>query len=239
MARTTGSVARFLDHSLLTPTATRAELVEAAQIALRFQTASLCILPWFVPEASLVLRGSPVAVCTVIGFPHGSVSREAKLREAELALDGGATELDMVVNVSRWKSGDVAEVAREVAEVTSLAHSRSARVKLIFETCLLDADEKVRLCEIAAEAQVDWVKTSTGFSKGGATPEDVALLRQHSPDRVQVKASGGIRTLADVEKYLALGASRIGTSATVTICNDERGLPESGSSLAEANGPTY
>lgn len=219
---TVSSPLAFLDHSLLAPTVTHAELERACQIALEFQVAALCIIPSFVPEAAQRLQGSSVRVCTVIGFPFGYQSTHTKRREVEVALDEGAVELDIVVHVSRVLSGDWQPVEEEIAQLTSLIHARKAQVKWIFETAALSVEQKIRLCAICADAGVDWVKTSTGFGPGGATPEDVALLRKHSPASVQVKASGGIRTLAEVQNYLALGATRIGTSRTELLSAEWR-----------------
>lgn len=206
------SFLHHLDHSLLAPTATEAELEAAARTALELEVAALCIVPYFVPRAAELLRGSDVRVCTVISFPHGNSATAAKLREAELALSDGATELDVVVNVSRVRSGSWGEVDSEIQRLTRLTQDGGGRIKWIFETSALRDEEKIRLCQLCAAAGADWVKTSTGFGAHGATPGDVELLRRHSPPEVQVKASGGITTYAEVERYLALGASRIGTS---------------------------
>jgi len=206
-----------LDHSLLAPTVTRAELERGCQDALELGVAALCIVPYFVPFAAAALRGSGVRTCTVVGFPHGNISAEQKLREAELALGRGAHEIDVVVNLSQVLSDDWPEVETEIGALTMLTHQAGARLKWILETCYLGDARIERLCTIASEHRVDWVKTSTGFGSAGATVEHVGLLRRSCPLTVEVKASGGIRTLAEVERYLRLGASRIGTSRTTQI----------------------
>lgn len=206
-----------LDHSLLAPNSTWRELEDAARVALELEVAALCIVPSFVARASEVLQGSRVAVCTVIGFPHGTTTTAAKLAETHDVLALGAREIDVVVNPSDVLSERWEQVHAEMSSVTRLVHDEGALVKWIFETCLLDDAKKQRLCAISTEVGADWVKTSTGFGAHGATPHDVALLRRHVLDSIQVKASGGIRTLDEVEGYLALGASRIGTSRSTAL----------------------
>ena len=206
-----------LDHSLLAPNSTWSELEDAARVALELEVAALCIIPSFVARATELVAGSRVAVCTVIGFPHGTTTTAAKLAETRDVLALGAREIDVVVNPSDVLSNRWEQVHSEMKAITSLVHDEGALVKWIFETCLLDDAKKQRLCEIASEVGVDWVKTSTGFGAHGATAHDVKLLRSHVPDSIQVKASGGIRTLAEVESYLALGASRIGTSRSSSL----------------------
>lgn len=211
-----------LDHSLLSPTVRFEEMVQACDDALRYGFASVCLLPYFVPEAAKRLKNSPVRVSTVVGFPHGAISKESKFAEASWALKAGAEELDVVINVSKLLSGSMDEVADEIFELTNLTHSRGGKVKWIFENAYLTEDQKLHLCRWCSEARADWVKTSTGFGPSGATVEDVKLMRDACPPDVQVKASGGIRTLAQVETFLALGASRVGTSRTVAIADEWR-----------------
>lgn len=221
-------VARMLDHSLLQPTATLRELEQAVEVGRRYGVATVCIVPYFVRRAAELLVGSDVEVCTTIGFPHGVIAARAKLREVEIALEDGATELDMVVNLSLVRSGRWIEVQEEIGGVLDACRIRRSRLKVIFEMSALSSQEKLKLLSIAAELGVDWVKTSTGFGAGGATFEDVRLMRERSPASVQVKASGGVRSLDQVLEYRRLGASRVGTSATETILGELRqrlGLP--------------
>lgn len=213
----TAAIAALIDHSVLRPTATLAELEAGCLLGRRVGAASVCVLPHFVPRAAALLQGSPTRTSTVIGFPHGGHTLWAKVREAELALEQGATELDAVVNVSLVSSGAWELVADEIHALTRTCHQGGARLKLIFETCYLSRDQKIRLCELSSAAGVDWVKTSTGFGSAGATPEDVRLLREHCPATVSVKASGGIGTLSALLEFHELGANRIGTSRTEEI----------------------
>lgn len=215
-------IAHMIDHGLLRPTMTEAELVSGAELARDLGVASVCVLPYFVPRLSEILGGSAVKTSTTIGFPHGAHSLRTKLFEAQEAIEGGCQELDVVVNVSQVKSHNFASVTREVEQLTELSHAAGRQIKIIFEMCFLDLEEKTRLAEICSDAAVDWVKTSTGFGPGGATEEDVALLISLVPKTVQVKASGGVRTLAQVLRYQALGATRVGTSATQTILEELR-----------------
>ena len=213
-------IASTLDHSLLKPTFTDAELAQACAVARRFDVASVCSLPFTMPRCHELLAGTQVAACTVIAFPLGAATTTVKVAEARQALADGARELDMVVNINQVLSGNWSYVTADIGEVLSVAHDAGQRVKVIFETCYLQNDHKRALCEICSELGADWVKTSTGFGTAGATPDDVRLMREHSAQAVQVKASGGIRTLQQVERYLALGATRIGTSATEAILTE-------------------
>lgn len=214
------TVASLIDHSVLRPTATLADLERGCRDGRAAGVASVCVLPYFVGRAAELLIGSTTVPSTVVGFPHGSTSVENKLFETEAALREGAREIDAVVNVSLVLSGDWKAVQDEIRALVELCHERQGRLKLIFETCYLDRGQKIRLCELASEAGVDWVKTSTGFGPAGATEEDVRLLRAHCPLPVQVKASGGIRTLQQVLRFHELGASRIGTSHTAAILTE-------------------
>ena len=213
-------IASALDHSLLKPTFTLAELERACAIARRFQVASLCSLPFAMTRCRELLAGTSVAPCTVIAFPLGAASTSVKVAEARRALADGARELDMVININQALSGDWSYVSADIGAVLNVAHDAGQRIKVIFETCYLTDEHKRALCDICGELGADWVKTSTGFGTAGATPEDVRLLRTRSVDTVQVKASGGVRTLEQVEQYLALGATRIGTSATERILGE-------------------
>ena len=188
-------IARMIDHSLLNPILTDRDLEEGCEIALKYGVAGVCVLPYFLPRCVEILEDGPVAPGTTVGFPHGGHSTAAKVAEAEYALDEGAEELDMVVNISKVLSEDWEYVREEIRAVTEAVHDRNRKIKVIFETCYLDTDQKVKLCEICGELNVDWVKTSTGFGTAGATMDDVRLLRRHSPPEVQVKAAGGIRDM--------------------------------------------
>ncbi|MBV8551960.1 MAG: deoxyribose-phosphate aldolase [Acidobacteriaceae bacterium] len=214
------AVAALIDHTLLKPEASRADIARVCEEARRFHFASVCINPYWVQLAAEALHGSPLRVCTVIGFPLGASQSRIKMAEAELALSQGATELDMVQNVGALRSGDKTAVREEIAELTALAHSRGAILKVILETCLLTDKEKVTACELAAEAKADFVKTSTGFAAGGATVADVALMRRTVGDSMGVKASGGVRTLIAVREMVHAGATRIGTSSGANIIGE-------------------
>lgn len=215
----TKKLAGMIDHTLLkadaTPEAVRRLCAEARQ----WRFASVCVNGSYVELAARELAGSGVKVCTVVGFPLGAASSAAKAAEARDAVERGADEVDMVLNVGRLKAGDDAYVRDDVAAVRKAAGGRT--LKVILETCLLTDAEKERACRICREAGADFVKTSTGFSSGGATEADVALMRAAvGPDR-GVKASGGIRTRSDAERMIAAGASRIGASASVAICQED------------------
>lgn len=210
------SVAGMIDHTLLGPVATRDHVLAACDEAVRFGFATVCVNGVWVRDAVRRLSSSTVGVCTVIGFPLGANTASVKFFEAETAIADGATELDMVIDIGGLKGGEDARVLREIESVAGVAHDASARLKVILETALLTDDEKVRGCELAVSAGADFVKTSTGFA-GGATVVDVALLRRAVGPFLGVKASGGIRTLADVQSMIAAGATRIGTSNSVAI----------------------
>jgi deoxyribose-phosphate aldolase len=187
---------------------------------LLYNFASVCVNPSHVKLAAQLLKNSDVKVCTVIGFPLGATSTQAKVFETEQALNDGATEIDMVVNIGALKGGDDALVEQDIASVAQAAHQRGALCKVIIETALLSDEEKVRACELAKKAGADFVKTSTGFSSGGATIADVALMRRTVGPGLGVKASGGIRNLADAQSMIAAGATRLGASAGVKIIKE-------------------
>ncbi len=227
------SIAALIDHSLLHPTLTDAELRAGCELARRLSVASVCIKPYAVRLAAEILAGSPVRVGTVIGFPHGSHATEVKVFEAEVACRDGATELDMVVNIGEVLSGDWQYVERDIRAVVDAAHARGAIVKVIFENDFLPDDAtKVRLCEICQRAGADFVKTSTGFgfvkqaggdyNYQGATEHDVQLMREHTSPPLQVKAAGGVRSFAAADSMRRLGATRIGCSATEAILAEEQ-----------------
>jgi deoxyribose-phosphate aldolase len=215
-------IARMIDHSLLQPTLVDEELDAGCRLAAEYGVASVCIKPYYVARAAELLAGSTVKVGTVIGFPHGGHATRIKLAEAEAAMDDGAAELDMVVNVGKVLGGDWRYVEADIAAVGYAAHAREAIVKVIFENCYLKDPHKIRLCEICARVGADFVKTSTGYGAGGATMEDLKLMRAHSPTRVQVKAAGGIRTLDALLEVRALGVTRVGATRTAEMLDECR-----------------
>lgn len=215
-------LAKTIDHSLLQPTLTLDDLNAGCQVALDYDVSSVCILPYYVKRCAEHLAGSTVISSTTIGFPHGGHHTAAKCSEARQAIDDGARELDMVVNISLVRSGRWEEVRRDIAAVADVAHQAGCKVKVIFENCYLDAQQKIRLCEISGELAADWVKTSTGYGSSGATIADVRLMRQHSSPQVQVKAAGGVRDLDTLLEYRAAGATRVGASRTQQILDEAR-----------------
>jgi len=228
MKYTYSDLAKMIDHSVLQPTLTRADLEAGCQLALTYDVASVCILPYYLPRCAAILRGSTVAASTTIGFPHGGHTTGIKLAEARQALADGGQELDMVVNISQVLSGAWDYVRQDIAAVVTLAHDSGAKVKVIFENCYLNSEHKIRLCEICGDLRADWVKTSTGYGTSGATLEDLALMRKHAPPHVQVKAAGGVRDLDTLIKIRELGVSRCGASRTKEMLDDCRqrlGLP--------------
>src|SRR4029077_16800482 len=200
---TYADVAKMLDHSLLQQTLTDAELEEGCRLAREYDVASVCIKPYAVPLAARILQGSTVAVGTTIGFPHGGHTTAVKVYEAERAMDDGARELDMVVNIGKVIGKDWRYVAADVGAVVEAAHRRQALVKVIFENCFLQDEHKEQLCRICGEVGADYVKTSTGYGSTGALDDDLRLMRRCSPPHVKVKAAGGVRTferLVDVRR---------------------------------------
>lgn len=220
MSITPRDIAKMLDHSTLQPYLTQEDVRKGCEIALKYDTASVCARPADMPLVASLLRGSDVRICTVIGFPHGNHKPEIKLAEAQAALEDGCEELDMVLNIGRVIEGDDAYVQAEIKAICDLAHSRKARVKVIIETCYLNDEQKARACKLAAAAGTDWVKTSTGYGTGGCTVEDIRLMRASVPAACQVKGSGGIRDLDTVLAVRAAGATRCGVSATVKIMEE-------------------
>jgi len=215
-------IAKMMDHSLLNPTLTADELEQGCRLALDYGVASVCILPYYLRRCSEVLRRSPVKAGTTIGFPHGGHSTAVKVAEARQALADGGQELDMVVNISAVLGGDWAYVRKDVAAVIDVAHEAGAKVKVIFENCYLSDAQKIKLCEICGELNADWVKTSTGYAPGGATIEDLTLMRKHSPPHVQVKAAGGIRDLDALVRVRDIGVTRSGATRTASILDECR-----------------
>jgi deoxyribose-phosphate aldolase len=216
------SIAKMIDHSLLQPFLTTNELEAGCRLALVYDVASVCILPYYVKRASEILRGSTIQSSSTIGFPHGGHATSIKLAEARQALEDGATELDTVINISEAKSGDWNYVAHEIKLLTRETHAFGAKIKVIFENAYHDEKSKIELCRICGEVGVDWVKTSTGYASTGATLEDLRLMRKHSPARVQVKAAGGIRDLDTLLAAREIGVTRVGASRTSEILEDCR-----------------
>jgi deoxyribose-phosphate aldolase len=214
------AIAKRIDHSLLGPTLGQSELEDGCRLADRYGVASVCIKPYAVPLAARVLRASRVAIGTTVGFPHGGHAVAVKVFEARQALADGATELDMVVNIGQAIGGQWGAIESEIAAVTRVAHDDGAIVKVIFENCYLNDDRKIRLCRICGEVGADYVKTSTGYGTGGATPEDLRLLREYAPATVKLKAAGGIRTLDSMIEVLELGCDRVGASRTAEILDE-------------------
>jgi len=213
-------VAKMIDHSLLKPTLTDRELEAGCRLAVDYNVASVCILPYYLKRCVGILAGGTVKASTTIGFPHGGHTTAIKAAEALRALDDGGEELDMVVNISKVLSGDWAYVAGDIKAVIEPAHARGRKVKVIFENCYLSDAHKIRLCEICGELGADWVKTSTGYGTGGATIEDLKLMRKYSPPSVQVKAAGGVRDLDKLLEVRAAGVTRVGASATAVILDE-------------------
>ncbi|HTP13297.1 MAG TPA: deoxyribose-phosphate aldolase [Bacteroidota bacterium] len=211
----------MIDHTLLKPEATRQQVEELCAEAKQYSFASVCINPSYVKLCSRLLKDTSVKVCTVIGFPLGATSTEAKAFEAERAIRDGAREVDMVINIGMLKSGEYDYVEKDIAGVTGTAHKLDAIAKVIIETGLLTDEEKVKACLLAKRARADFVKTSTGFAKGGATVGDIALMRRVVGPELGVKASGGVRTLEQAKALIESGADRIGASASVKIVTGE------------------
>ncbi|MBU1096616.1 MAG: deoxyribose-phosphate aldolase [Bacteroidetes bacterium] len=216
------AVARMIDHTLLKAEATEDDIRKLCEEAKKHEFASVCINPCYVSLCSQLLKGTKVKVCTVIGFPLGSNTTEIKRKEAEFAIEQGASEVDMVINVGMLKQGKYDYVFNDVNQVALAAKRNRAILKVIIETALLTDEEKVKACLISKEAKADFVKTSTGFSKGGATASDVALMKYVVGSSVGVKASGGIRSREDVQSMIDSGADRIGASASVKIVSGEK-----------------
>ena len=226
-------LAKMIDHSILHPTFTDADLEKECTIAVKYDVASVCVKPYAVSKAVELLKGTEVKVGCVIGFPHGNSATAVKLFEAELACNDGATEIDMVINIGKALGGDWDYVEKEIKAVTDACHRNGAIVKVIFETDFVTrTEDKIRLCEICTRVGADFVKTSTGFgfvkqpdgnyNYTGATLADVELMRKHSGPQVQVKCAGGVRTLDDLLKMKEAGATRSGATATATILEEAK-----------------
>ncbi|WP_404306282.1 deoxyribose-phosphate aldolase [Neorhodopirellula lusitana] len=231
-------LAKMIDHSILQPNSSVTDFESGIDLALAYDVASVCIMPHYAKRCSERLAGSSVISSTVIGFPHGGHTTAIKRAEALQAIDDGCQELDMVCSISNVVSGNWDYVRDDIAAVIEVAHQASRQVKVIFENCYLDDDQKTRLCEICSELKADWVKTSTGFGTSGATMEDLRLMRRVAAPEVQVKAAGGVRNLDDLIAVKKIGASRCGSSRTQGLLDPLReklGLPPI--KIAPSTGP--
>lgn len=221
-------MSKMIDHSLLNPTLAVADLEAGIQLALAYDVASVCIMPYYLKRCAELLAGSTVMASTTIGFPHGANTTEVKLAEAKRALADGCQELDMVCNISKVLSGDWDYVREDIKAIVDVAHAAGQKVKVIFENCYLNDEQKIKLCEICSEVNADWVKTSTGYGTGGATHDDLKLMRKHAAGHVQVKAAGGVRDYDGLVAVRELGVSRCGASRTKDMldeCRKRFGLP--------------
>ena len=211
------NILSHVDHTLLSVTATGRDILAVCDDGMRFKTASVCIPPVFVKTAKDYV-GDRLKICTVIGFPNGYSTKETKVFEAKNAIENGADEIDTVINIGALKAGDTAAI---LDELTALKRACCGRIlKVIIETCLLTEAEKITMCDIVSRSGADYIKTSTGFSAGGATFEDVKLFKAHVAPHVKIKAAGGISSLEDAERFLELGADRLGTSRVVKIVKE-------------------
>ncbi len=215
-------IAGMIDHSLLNPVLTDQAMEEGCRLAVHYGVATVCIKPYYLRRCAELLAGSSVKPTTTIGFPHGGHSTAVKVAEARSALSDGALELDMVVNIGKVLTLDWNYVTRDIAEVTWEVHDSGALIKVIFENCFLESGHKIALCKICGEVGADFVKTSTGFGGGGATIEDLKLMRAHAPAHVQVKAAGGVRDFDRLLEVRAIGVTRVGASATAAILDEAR-----------------
>lgn len=213
-------IAKMIDHSLLNPSMTIDDLEQGCRLALEYDVASVCIMPHYLARCAEILAGSSVVPSTTIGFPHGGHTTEVKVAEARRALHDGGRELDMVVNISRVLSHDWDYVRADIGAVIEITHAAGQKVKVIFENCYLQDEHKIRLCQICGELGADWVKTSTGYGTGGATIEDLKLMRAHAPAHVQVKAAGGVRDMDALLAVRALGVTRVGASRTKDMLDE-------------------
>ena len=221
-------IAKMIDHSLLIPNMTVADLESGIELALAYDVASVCIMPYYLKRCADLLAGSSVKASTTIGFPHGGHTTGIKRAEAEQAIADGGQELDMVVNISQVLSGNWDCVRQDIQPVIEVAHASGQKVKVIFENCFLNDDQKIRLCEICTELDADWVKTSTGYGTTGATHDDLRLMRKHAAPHVQVKAAGGVRDFESLLLVREIGVTRCGASRTKEIldpCREQLGLP--------------
>ncbi len=217
---TYAELAKVIDHSLLRPELTEDDVIAGCKLADHYHTATVCVKPCHVRLAAEVLKDSDVLVSTVVGFPHGSNRTMIKVAEAQQAMDDGAVELDMVLNIGQLRSGKFDEVRQDIKAVCEAAHARGVKVKVILENAYLTDEQKVEACKLSEAAGADWVKTSTGFAPGGATIEDLKLMRAAVSEKVQVKAAGGVRTLDALLAVIDAGATRCGATATAAILDE-------------------
>jgi deoxyribose-phosphate aldolase len=215
-------ISRMIDHSLLKPSLTSADFEVGCRLAVAYEVGSVCIQPHYLRRCAEVLAGSGVKASTVIGFPHGGHCTSVKVAEARLALTDGGEELDLVCNISRVLSGDWDYVRSDIEAVIDVTHAAGQKIKVIFENCYLNDQQKIRLCEICSELKADWVKTSTGYGTGGATMDDLRLMRHHAAPHVQVKAAGGVRDMDTLLKCREIGVTRIGASVTQAMLDECR-----------------
>ena len=208
---------KYIDHTLLKPEATAEQIKTLCQEAAEYSFFSVCINPQYIKLAKSLLTQSDVKVCTVIGFPLGSNTTEVKVFETQNAINNGADEIDMVLNIGAVKSKNWQLVESDIEQVVKVAHLHGKLIKVIFETCLLDNDEKIKCCQICSKVGANFVKTSTGFSSAGATLDDVKLMKSNIPNSVSVKASGGVRDVESAKAFISAGATRLGTSSGVSI----------------------
>lgn len=213
-------LAKVIDHSLLRPELTEADVIAGCELAARYHTATVSVKPCHTHLAARLLKDTDVRVSAVVGFPHGHSLTAIKVAEAEQAMDDGAVELDMVLNIGQLRSGKADEVRLDIQAVCDAAHARGARVKVIFENAYLTDEQKILACQLSEAAGADWVKTSTGFAPSGATLDDLRLMRAHVSEKVQVKAAGGVRTLDALLDVVDTGATRCGATATASILDE-------------------
>ena len=213
-------LAKVIDHSLLRPELTEAEVAAGCELAAQYHTATVCVKPCYVKLAKQVLKDSDVNISTVVGFPHGSNLTTIKVAEAEAAMDDGAVELDMVLNIGALRSGQADYVQQDIQAVCAAAHARNVKVKVIFENAYLNDEQKILACKLSEAAGADWVKTSTGFAPSGATIADLKLMRANVSEKVQIKAAGGVRTLTALLEVIDAGVTRCGATATAAMLDD-------------------
>ncbi len=213
-------ISKMIDHSILKPTSTTDDLEAGIQLALKYDVASVCIMPFYLKRCAELLAGSTVQPSTTIGFPHGGHTTEIKRAESIKAIEDGCTELDMVVNISQVISGNWSYVSKDIEAVIKVAHEAGQKVKVIFENCFLNDEQKIQLCKICTELEADWVKTSTGYGENGATIPDLKLMCDNTPDSVQVKAAGGVRDMETLIKVRELGVTRIGASRSAEMLDE-------------------
>jgi len=234
------AIAKMIDHSLLNPSLTTRELDEGCALAVRYNVASVCMLPYSLARCAELLAGTTVKASTTIGIPHGGHTTAIKLAEAQQALRDGGQELDAVINIGKARSGDWQYVHDELQALTETTHDGGAKIKVIFENAYLDDEMKIRLCQICGEIGADWVKTSTGYAASGATLADLELMRRHSPANVQVKAAGGIRDLDALLAVREIGVRRVGATRTESMleeCRRRLGLEPIAQAAAAASTP--